>query len=159
MNIKEKFLSALKSNAEKLSNMEAEKSKLEADFKEQSALVETLKADTSAHSETITGIKAELSARDAKIVDLEAQISSFNALITENEGKEKSAAEEAVKIVASVGVPAVPIIKTGAEQEKKDKTDEEINEEFKSITNLDDKQKFYAEHRKTILAALESNNK
>jgi septal ring factor EnvC (AmiA/AmiB activator) len=150
MNITD-ILTQRKAHAETITNLESEIAKLNKDFTEQSALVETLKADGKTASESLATALADIEARDTKIKDLEKQISDFNALIAEHEGKEKSAAVEAVKIVATVGVPASPTIKVGSEENKASVNAEEIHTKFNSITDLEEKSKFYAEHRSTLL--------
>jgi len=149
-NVKE-FLANFKANSEKVSQLQSEISILEDDFKTASETISTLKSDASSASEALVASQLEVKERDAKITDLEKQISEFNAAIAEHELKETSAAVEAVKIVKSVGVPAVPITKVGSDESKTNETPEEINIKFQSITDLDEKQKYYAEHRSVIL--------
>jgi len=145
------ILTQRKANAERISQLETEKLALEAEYKTLSEQFELLKTESSNHSESLAAANADIKTRDQKIADLEKQISDFNEALAEADKKEKSAAVEAVKIVATVGVPPVPVTKVGSEGDKSSLSAEEIKTQFNSITDVTEKQKFYAKHRKTLL--------
>lgn len=126
------FLDTFKANSEKVKNLEAEKLTLENDFKTQADLVASLQKENTTHSEALVNAQAELSARDLKITDYEKTIAEFNQAIADAEKAKTSAALEAKKIVASIGVTAVPTIKNGSE-ETKNATHKAVLEEYNSM--------------------------
>jgi chromosome segregation ATPase len=153
MNITE-FLKSFKANAESISNLEAEKAKLEGDFKTQAELVTSLQTENANHSEALATALADVKSRDTKISELELSISDFEKAINIHKEEKIVAAEEAVKIVKSIGIEPVAITKLGSDQDKSKKSAEEIKAEFDSIKDTDEKSKFYIAHRTELMSLL-----
>jgi chromosome segregation ATPase len=145
------FLNGLKANAEKVAQLETEKTALEGDFKVQADLLASVQADSANHSKALVDAQSSIKEKDETIVSLQTQISEFEKLITEAHESKTTAAEEAVKIAATVGIAPLPITKNGSEEANKSVNADEIVNQFNSIKDLDEKQKFYNEHRSTIL--------
>jgi DNA repair exonuclease SbcCD ATPase subunit len=141
-----------KASAVKISELETQKLSLEGDLKTLSEQFENLKQENITNTESLNTALGDIKNRDAKISDLEKTISDFNSALADAESKEKSAAVEAIKIVASVGVPAVPITMVTTSQDTPSESVEEIKEQFNSITDLNEKQAFYQKNRKALLS-------
>lgn len=144
------FIDAFKANSEKVTNLETEKLALENEFKTQAELVTSLQKENATHSESLVAALADITARDTKIKDLEKTIAEFNQLIADAEKDKTSAALEAKKIVASIGIPAVPITKVGSEETKASSNEDVINE-YQSITDPAARFAFFTANKDKII--------
>lgn len=138
-------------------------------FMEHSTIEETLAAVQASLAEAVAtrdevaakavesseSFKAQLAERDTKVADLSAALDASSKLVAELtekvaalESKAISSSEQAAAIAASVGVDPVEV----ASAEQTDNSPEAIRQKFLSMPFGKERQAFYAQHRKVIMA-------
>jgi chromosome segregation ATPase len=146
------FLNGLKANAEKVAQLETEKTALEGDFKVQADLLASVQADSANHSKALVDAQASIKEKDETIVSLQTQISEFEKLITEAHESKTTAAEEAVKIAATVGIAPLPITKNGSEEAKDGSTKKmEVIAKYNSISSPSERFAYFTAHKDELV--------